>query len=316
MWGQKSREEAYSCYSGKEKGVTLMATPDEQQSQRLAFPQSDAHNSTSRSPIGDSDRSSLPGQATEKTNAVTKLPRKPRRDKGRIMATQRDLAALAWIAHQYAARLDHIQHFLSLFPDPQNPFKTPGMIAASTTKEHVDRWRQAGWVDYDRLLAKGPGYAWITKKGLDLVALNEVYKARRPAATRLNHIYAVNQVWFLLLTHKDADRFTWQSERNYRANVHKGPYPDAVLITGQSTQIAIEVEITQKKPADLSQKLYRLVDASYEDELFGRIQQTFFKVWIYVPNEAIQAAVEEAREDLTEGDQARISVAITPQLIP
>jgi hypothetical protein len=295
-----------------------MATPDEQQPQRFASLQSAPHNSTSSSPTEDSDRS-LPGQATEKTNAVNAVtgpPRKPRSDKGRIMATQRDLAALAWIAHQYAARLDHIQHFLSLFPDPQNPFKTPGMIAASTTKEHIDRWRQAGWVDYDRLLAKGPGYAWITKKGLELVALNDVYKARMPAATRLNHIYAVNHVWFDLLTHKDADRFTWQSERNYRATVNKGPYPDALLITGQSTQIAIEVEITQKKPAELSQKLYRLVDASYEDEFFGRIQQTFFKVWIYVPNEAIKTAVEEAREDLTEDDQARISVAITPQLIP
>jgi hypothetical protein len=38
-----------------------------------------------------------------------KKERKPRSDKGLIMATRRDLYCMAWIAEQYAARGDQVQ---------------------------------------------------------------------------------------------------------------------------------------------------------------------------------------------------------------
>jgi hypothetical protein len=94
--------------------------------------------------------------------------RKVRRDKGLIMATERDLSCLLWIAEQYAARFDQIQRLLSRFPDPHKPFRG-ALIAETTVKDLIARWQRAGWIDYQRFLADGRGYAWVTRKGLALI---------------------------------------------------------------------------------------------------------------------------------------------------
>src|SRR5215469_3374066 len=120
--------------------------------------------------------------------------KKVRSDKGLIMATIRDLFCIKWIAEMYAARFDQIQKLLSRFPDKQKPFRNGQLIAATTTRDLIARWQRAGWIEYRRVLADGKGYAWVTKKGLALVELDEIYTAKAPALTRLNHIYAVNQI--------------------------------------------------------------------------------------------------------------------------
>jgi len=70
--------------------------------------------------------------------------RKVRRDKGLIMATERDLYCLLWIAGQYAARFDQIQRLLSRFPDPYKPFKAGNLMAETTVKDIIARWQRAG----------------------------------------------------------------------------------------------------------------------------------------------------------------------------
>jgi len=51
-----------------------------------------------------------------------KKQRKVRRDKGLIMATERDLACLTWIGEMYAARVDQVRRLISRYPDPKRPF--------------------------------------------------------------------------------------------------------------------------------------------------------------------------------------------------
>src|SRR5689334_22874197 len=145
-------------------------------------------------------------QEAEKTEKTEKKERKQRSDKGLIMATRRDLYCIAWIAEQYAARGDQVRRLLSRFPDKEKPFKDK-LIAETTVKDQISRWRRAGWVEYVRVLADEPGYCWATKKGLALVGLDDIYTAKAPATTRLSHIYAVNQLRLFL-----DQKYTWKSE--------------------------------------------------------------------------------------------------------
>src|SRR5215468_819085 len=93
--------------------------------------------------------------------------RKTRSDKGTIMATRRDQYCIAWIAEQYAARADQIRELLSRLPDPKRPFKNQEeeLIAETTVRDQISRWRRAGWIEYKRILADSPGWAWVTRKG-------------------------------------------------------------------------------------------------------------------------------------------------------
>jgi hypothetical protein len=246
-----------------------------------------------------------------------KRTRKQRSDKGLVMATRRDMYCIAWIAEQYAARGDQIRRLLSRFPDKLRPFKDGDLIAETTVKDQINRWVRAGWVEYKRILADQPGYCWVTKKGLALVDLDDIYTARVPASTRLNHIYAVNQLRLWM-----DSKFTWKSERRYRADEMAkekskkgqttGPIPDGIITT-KSGPVAIEVELSVKKPADLEQKLIRLVRHYVSTGLgYG---PAFPTIWIYVPSEKLKAVVEDAIEALTDEEQNRVSVGIEKDLI-
>jgi hypothetical protein len=249
------------------------------------------------------------------SNENAEKQRKQRSDKGLVMATKRDLYCIAWIADQYVIRADQVQRLLSRFPDKEKPFKNGKTPALTTTKDQISRWRRAGWVDYRRVLADEPGYMWCTKKGLALVGRDD-YTAREPASTRLNHLFAVNQLrlWMDF-------KFAWKSERRYRADLSKqeikkgdvlGPIPDGLLITKDGV-IALEVEISPKKPADLEQKLIRLARHIVSDGLGYR--SAFSTIWFYTPNEQIKTLVESCYEVLTDDERARVSVGIEKDLL-
>jgi hypothetical protein len=245
--------------------------------------------------------------------AEEKQERKTRSDKGLVMATRRDLYCIEWIAEQYAARFDQIRILLSRFPDRERPFKN-GLMSDTTLKDQLSRWRRAGWIESRRTLADEPAYVWVTKKGLQLVGLDDIYKAAEPASTRLNHIYAVNQVR-LWMDYK----FAWKSERRYRsektAQLKKGdklgPIPDGLAITKDGVA-AVEVEITSKKPADVFAKLVRLV-REYEYVNLN-YQPVFYNIWFYVPNEKIEALIESAAEGLRDEEADRVSVYVEHDL--
>jgi len=249
--------------------------------------------------------------------------RKNRIDKGSIYATPRDLYCVIWIAEQYVARFDQIQRLLSRFPDPDRPFQSGKLIAETTTRDQISRWKRAGWVEYDRFLAADRGYAWVTRRGLQLVELDDIYTARPPAATRLAHLYAINQV--RLWMDVQIDGLIWTSERRYRAvNLEKkkgkkdessGPIPDAMIRATKISKTAIEVETSVKKPDVLLAKLEALTRAIAFDDEIGNYAQQFPHIWFYVPSDQIKRAIERACEDLRADEQDRVSVVVEGNLL-
>lgn len=246
----------------------------------------------------------------------SKKQRKTRSDKGEVRVTERDLACIEWIAEQYAARGDQIQRLLSRYPDPQHPFKDE-WASESTTREQINRWVRAGWVVYKRVLAKGPGWAYVTRAGLQLVDLDEIYTAKRPSPKRLNHIYAVNQVRLWM---DEEQEYHWKSERRIRADLHlkrgesSGPIVDG-LIWPDGRRTAVEVQISELKPAEWVKKLRELVRAYQEVESGLGYEDSFPKIWFYVPTEEMKKAFENARLKLDKDEQERVSALVEDDLL-
>ena len=229
------------------------------------------------------------------------------------MATHRDLQILPWIAHQYATQFHQVQRLLTRFAEVE---LQSDLISEAVTKDQINRWQRAGWCEYKRFLAEGRGWVWITKKGLQLLDLEDDYHAAPPAATRLQHLYAVNQVR-LAMSHQ----YIWVSERQIRAALElkrgesSGPIPDAYILTKESDKIAIEVEISPKKPSELIRKLAVLAGYVDYDQDAGNYRKVYAKTWFIVPDAKLQRAVETARDHLQKDLQERIHVQLIDSLL-
>jgi hypothetical protein len=227
------------------------------------------------------------------------------------MATDRDLRVLPWVAHQYAAQFYQVQQLLTRFPGAT---LQGDLISEAVTKDQINRWQRAGWVEYKRFLAVGRGWCWVTRKGLQMLDM-EYYHAAPPAATRLNHLYAVNQIRLEI-----GVKYPWASEREIRAGLElkkgesTGPIPDAYIMH-ELGRTAIEAEISQKKPAELVHKLRSLAGYIAYDEEVGNYRTVYAAVWFFVPNEKLQRAVETARGHLEKGLQGRIHVVVNDSLL-
>ena len=86
--------------------------------------------------------------------------RKTRHDKGSIKANDRDIILLTCIAEQYAMRFDHVAVLASALPGPG---ANPEGISESAVRQVVDRWRRAGWIGYQQMLAGEPPWIWLTR---------------------------------------------------------------------------------------------------------------------------------------------------------
>lgn len=237
-------------------------------------------------------------------------PRKPIKrvkKKGEIRVTKRDLGCIAWIAHQYAARGDQIQELLTRYPDPKHPFQDE-LASPSTTREQISRWVRAGWVVYKRVLANGPGWAFVTRTGLQLVGLDQTYVARPPSPYRLEHIYAVNQVRLWM---DEEHNYPWMSERRYKASLNlkrgesSGPIPDGILQLEGGT-VALEIQLSYLKPHEWHKKLFELVRLTVHSAL--RYEWAFAEIWVYVPTGKMKEAADEARVKLDDPDRVEVIV--------
>ena len=258
--------------------------------------------------------------APSSASAEKQAGRQPRADRGRIIPTRRDLACLTWIADQYAVRGDHIRLLLSRFPDVQKPFRdqASGLIAETTTRDLIARWRRAGWIEYQLVLNDQPGWAWATKRGLVLVGLDERYTYRVPASTRLDHYYGINEIRLSA----EGSGHTWQSERWYRSEQPKtkkgqssGPIPDGVVMTVKGSREAIEVELSAKKPEDLLGKLQRLVYYQVLDQVTFQRVPGFRRIRFFVATERMKEVVERAVKHLQEDEQKRVLIDVRPSLV-
>src|SRR5579859_4108135 len=162
-----------------------------------------------------------------------KKPRKTRYDKGSVKANDRDIFALTWIAQQYAMRFDHACQLISMHPGPG---VGPEGLSWSAARQVVNRWRKAGWIGYQQMLAGEPPWLWLTREGLAAYGLTQ-FKAAPPAISRLRHLYAINEVRLNL---QDEDNEgEWMSERMIRAGMYALPQgeeatrhiPDGILRT-------------------------------------------------------------------------------------
>jgi hypothetical protein len=197
--------------------------------------------------------------------------------------THRDVAALAWIAEQYAVRADTLALLLGRHsPEaprtvhrwqyaPSQSAELPA-LADATVRYHLRRWLRAGWVRPQRAL----GRTWIvpTRRGLDLAGSG--YRPWTLAPSQLQHLHAVALVRLAIETaNPDAE---WVSERALtllRAQRRETWWrPDGGLVVADASVNVgpplhtIEVELTPKHLAKLQQV--------FEHRYPGEVQTTYF----------------------------------------
>jgi len=200
------------------------------------------------------------GEADREANSG--MTKRPRKDKGRRLLTERDRTALTWASEQYAVRLDQLQRLLGR--DAQRSLETEGQLSLSGARHVVARWEEGGYAESEKVFFKEPTWVWPSRKGLQRLQLDHPY--RRPAISQLPHYYWVNETRLYLEGPGYPDAVRWRSERllvppEARAGVIH--FVDAEAEIGEVV-VGIEVELTPKKPADLRTILEDLV-ARYEE---------------------------------------------------
>lgn len=152
----------------------------------------------------------------------------PRRGSEPLLRT-RDLELLAWIAEQYAARVDQLGVLIGCGP--------------RTVQRALARLRVQGMVETFRLLADQP--AWVTPTARGLRACNSPFGVWQPRLSLIAHVAAVNDV--RLHVQARDPQAQWLPERLLakQRTSSRDHLPDAIVLTDQR-RVAIEVELTVK----------------------------------------------------------------------
>jgi hypothetical protein len=194
------------------------------------------------------------------------------------------VAALAWVADQYAVRADTLGLLLGrLSPEaPRTVHRwqyAPGrwaelpVLSDATVRYHLRRWLRAGWVRPQRAL----GRTWVVpaRAGLDLAGSG--YRPWTLVPSQLQHLHAVAVVRLAI---ESADpQAEWVSERalaRLRAQARASWWrPDGGLVVADAAVNralpplhTVEVELTPKHLARLQQV--------FEDRYPGEVQTTYF----------------------------------------
>lgn len=210
--------------------------------------------------------------------------RKPRQDKGLPRFTERDIQALKWIGEHYALRFDQLQRLLGSMATQQT--KEPGLLSETATRHAVQRWQQAGLVEYRKVFSNDPGWVWLTGLGLRTVGLP--FAALRPGAGELDHIYWCAQVRLYYYLRHRGDH-VWETERYLRQEMNVGKkkagsasiyIPDARITMENLNVIALQVELSPKTRV----RLEKIVEA---------LALEYSLTW-YVAREAIAERVKQA----------------------
>lgn len=131
-------------------------------------------------------------------------------------------------------------------------------LAEATVRHWIERWRKVGILGHATILAGKPGWAWLTRKGLQLLELP--YRPWTPNPGRLRHLFYVNEV--RMLCEGQEEKPTWVSERQLSSE--RGPrkrgerighLPDGELHFSDGTVYAVEVELSTK----VSERLERIL---------------------------------------------------------
>ena len=189
-----------------------------------------------------------------------KLKRKVRSDKGIMRHTGRDLWAMLWVGEQAGVRFDHLRELLGRYPQGED--NSPRTLSENATRHVIKRWCEQGYARFEPILAREPGWLWLTKAGLHEAGLELTYY--KPAAARVGHLHLVN--WARLSLEEEEPDARWKSERMIRAEMEKSRksrkqkhVPDAWFFRPGATgagktpvkTVAIEVELTAKSRSEL-----------------------------------------------------------------
>jgi hypothetical protein len=191
----------------------------------------------------------------------------------RSLWTERDVEALTWIAEQYAVHLDHLQVLLgSLSNRP---------VTKSTVSGLLRRWKQAGWVETQRIRATA--WVWPTRETVEGLGLPYGYKDIRESETHeLNEIAAINEVRLKL----DNDAVIWVCKRDLLRIQESGRVlPDAEMHGLDGPNVAIKVGFPAH--ADLAKQLIILREA---EDSYG---DPYSAIWCYATD---SSALEQIRE--------------------
>ncbi|GHO97384.1 hypothetical protein KSF_074320 [Reticulibacter mediterranei] len=238
--------------------------------------------------------------------------RRRRRDAGKGRFTKRDCFALIWIGHQYSIRLDQLQWVLGRFPGRGATYTN--WISKSAARDVITRWAEEGLVRVERLEVDAPFWIWLTHKGLRRMGLSYTYRDLRKLkdvkGEDLTHIYAIR-----LDIEADEPKARWISERALRQGqirlkgqklLHR---PDGVVVLPNGKTVAIEAELSAKKPFELEEILLELLwgeeylrrKAEYDRQTareFSRGDRSpYDQIWYFAPK-TIRRRVRRARERL------------------
>lgn len=295
-----------------------------------------SHGSADWSASQGSDWMDWSEEPAGRVGASPDFQRGARSDAGEIRLTDRDVAALLLVGEMYGVQADLLEAVLSTTP--------------AAVRQVAMRWRRAGLVETGRL-GFGPGWCWLTKKGLQWCGLD--YTPRRPTLSRLAHLRAGVAVRLTLEawpTYRTTGA-SWRSERRLRALHGSGPgggrssggvgrrghVPDGEILWLGSTdpsqsggpvaaglvgQVwAVEVELTPKAgnrtAGVMAELLGRTADYGEPATTGGKAGPSgasaprYGRV-LYVVSSAARATVEAARASLPAQAAARIEIQPLP----
>src|SRR5947208_180516 len=177
---------------------------------------------------------------------------------------------------------------------------------------------RTGWLRVARLQVNTPFWVWLSRKGLRKMGLAYAYRdLEQSSLDDLEHLYAINAI--RLYTEMDEPRVHWISERELlRGKVRlKGNLllhrPDGVAVFPDGLTVAIEAELSAKKPFVLAEILLELLrgdDYLRSKVKFGvpaartmsrRAQSRYDQIWYFAPK-TIRTQLRRARVRLLADD--------------
>ncbi len=226
----------------------------------------------------------------------------------------RDITTHIWIGEQGAVRLDQVQALLSR--DRQKQYvdtrdketgekvrvERTGLLSIKTAERAVRRWIKEGMVGAAYKQPSKPMWIWLTQKALDEYGLP--YKYYEPKIAKVEHLYWINEARLWIEKHYPEDK--WISERrliiernslyprtrNATRNLSLPHLPDGELERYDaegSFRIAIEVEISPKKPKDI-------------EPIVVELANTYPGIWYFI-NNLTQRSVTTAISKLMESKE-------------
>jgi hypothetical protein len=233
------------------------------------------------------------------------------------MWTARDEFALTWIGHQYGIRLDHLQWLLGRYPG--RGAANTNWISEGAARDVVTRWKRAGWVRTKRIRAEEPFWVWLTRLGLRKVGLPYLYRDLEQSSLHdLKHLYAINEIRLHLSG--EVDGAQWTSERQLLQGVIRGKdrellhRPDAQIQYADGAIIAVEAELSVKKPAELAENLMELLRGqaylSLKAERGTRMARVmsqgsrsqYTEIWYFAPKKVRKQVRRERARLVQQGD--------------